>query len=93
MLQKGYTNSGQPLHHWLIEQATAKKYGLEWLANQPWNMKAFVSQSFHMRAGHGMNYMGQPGYGLVGQIWYGTPTWPFALLGSYGGRGIEEVAR
>jgi hypothetical protein len=75
MLKNGYVSSGEPLHHWAIPQSTAKKYGLEWLANQPWNLKKFTTHSMHMRAGHGMRYLGEPGYNKIGQLWYGTPTW------------------
>lgn len=45
----------------------------------------FPNQNIHMRAGHGMNYLGQPGYGALGQFWYGTPTW--FKLGTFSGGG------
>jgi len=90
LVGKGYAEAGQRVHHWAISQATGKKYGLEAIANQPWNLMTFSSQSLHMRAGHGLNYLGQQGYGVVGQLWSGTPTWPKALVGSYGGRLIGE---
>lgn len=89
MVKKGYARSGEPLHHWAVTQATAKKYGLEGVTNQPWNLVRFPTQSMHMRAGHGMNYLGQPGYGFLGQFWYGTPTWFKAGILSGGGRVIE----
>jgi hypothetical protein len=84
--KNGYAEKGQPVHHWLIHQSTAQKYGLEAFTNQPWNIMVFTSQSMHMRAGHGFNYLGQPGYGVMGRLWYGTPNWPKVLVGSYGGR-------
>lgn len=93
MLKRGYAESGQPLHHWALSQKTAKEKGLEWLANQPWNMKLFPNQSLHMRAGHGTAYQGLQGYGRLGQFWYGTPIWPKAVIGSYGSRTVEKVAR
>ncbi len=86
----GYAEAGQPVHHWAISQATAKQYGIEAITNQPWNLMTFSNQSLHMRAGHGLNYLGQPGYGVMGQLWFGTPIWPKAVVGSYGGRLIGE---
>jgi len=86
----GYAEAGQPVHHWAISQATAKQYGIEAFTNQTWNLMTFSNQSLHMRAGHGFNYLGQPGYGVVGQLWFGTPIWPKAVVGSYGGRLIGE---
>ncbi|PZV77584.1 RHS repeat-associated protein [Algoriphagus aquaeductus] len=87
--KKGYAESGQPVHHWAIHQSTAKKYGLEAVANQPWNLMTFPNQSLHFRAGHGLNYLGQPGYGALGQYWYGTPTWFKAGTISGGGRIVD----
>ncbi|MDM1552838.1 RHS repeat-associated core domain-containing protein [Empedobacter falsenii] len=89
MLKNGYAGKGEPLHHWAITQSTSKKYGLEAIANQPWNMVKFSNQSMHMRAGHGMNYLGQPGYNVIGQAWYGTPTWFKAGTFSTIGHGIQ----
>jgi hypothetical protein len=89
--KNGYAKAGQPVHHWAISQSTAKKYGIEAITNQPWNLKTFANQSIHMRAGHGYNYLGQPGFGTAGQLWYGTPIWPKAVIGSYGGRGAMGI--
>lgn len=89
--KNGYAKAGQPVHHWAISQSTAKKYGIEAITNQPWNLKTFANQSIHMRAGHGYNYLGQPGFGTAGQLWYGTPIWPKAVIGSYGGRGVMGI--
>jgi hypothetical protein len=86
----GYAEAGQPVHHWAVSQATAKQYGLEAVTNQPWNLMTFPNQSLHLRAGHGMNFLDKPGYGAFGQIWYGTPIWPKAVVGSYGGRIVIE---
>lgn len=86
MVNKGYAGTGEPLHHWAITQATAKKYGIEAISNQPWNLVKFSNQSMHMRAGHGLNYLGQPGYSMLGQFWHGTPTWFKAGIVSVGGR-------
>lgn len=86
----GYAEARQPVHHWAVSQATAKKYGLEAVTNQPWNLMTFPNQSLHMRAGHGMMFYGQEGYSVLGQLWFGTPIWPKAVIGSYGGRfGLE----
>jgi hypothetical protein len=43
-----------------------------------------------MRAGHGMMFYGKEGYGVLGQLWFGTPIWPKAVVGSYGGRFVIE---
>lgn len=87
--KQGYAEAGQPVHHWAVTQATAKKYGVESLTNQPWNLMTFPNQSLHIRAGHGLNYLGQPGYGALGQLWYGTPTWFKAGMFSGGGRIVD----
>jgi RHS repeat-associated protein len=86
MVNKGYAEAGEPLHHWAITQATAKKYGLEAVSNQPWNLVKFSDQSMHIRAGHGLNYLGQPSYGMLGQFLYGTPIWFKAGIISGSGR-------
>src|SRR5690606_2148243 len=49
MGKRGYAEAGQPVHHWAVPQATAKKYGVEGLTNQPWNLMTFPNQSLHMR--------------------------------------------
>ena len=89
MVKNGYAGKGEPLHHWLITQATAKKYGIQSVTNQPWNLLKFSNQSLHMRAGHGMNYLGQPGYNAVGQSLYGTPNWFKAGIISTIGHGTQ----
>ncbi|MEM9339597.1 MAG: DUF6443 domain-containing protein, partial [Bacteroidota bacterium] len=91
--KKGYAKTGQPVHHWAVSQATAKKYGIEAFTNQPWNLKTFTNQSIHMRAGHGVNYLGQPGYNIIGRLWYGTPIWPKAFIFSYGGRTVQSTIK
>lgn len=89
MSKKGYAKPGEPVHHWAVHQATAKKYGIEAVTNQPWNLMTFPNQSLHMQAGHGMNYLGQPGYGIMGQFWYGTPTWFKSGIISSGERVVD----
>jgi hypothetical protein len=93
MLKRGYAGANEPLHHWAISQKVAKRYGIESVTNQPWNLMKFTSQSMHMRAGHGMNFMRKPAYGTIGQLWHGTPTWSKSVVGSYGGRTIEQLNR
>ncbi len=92
-LKRGYTQPGQDLHHWFITQARARRYNLQWLANQPWNLLNFETHSLHMRAGHGQNFLGEAGYSLAGQLWFGTPIWFKAFVGSLGGREIQATAR
>lgn len=87
MLKHGYVSKGEPLHHFLLTQEMANKYGLEAFANQPWNLVRFSTQSMHMRAGHGTMYLGEEGFGMVGRFWYGTPTWYKAAGASGLGRG------
>ncbi len=86
-LKSGFAKPGQPLHHWLIHQnGPIGKYVPNAIKNQMWNLKPMPSASFHMRAGHGKNYLGQPGYGLLGRLHYGTPTWAKASVTSGIGR-------
>ena len=89
MLNKGYVKSGEPLHHWAISQATAKKYGLQSIANQPWNLMKFSTQAEHMRLAHGQMYNGIEGASALGQLYYGTPSWFIAGTISTGGRIVD----
>ncbi|TSD67271.1 hypothetical protein FFF34_007710 [Inquilinus sp. KBS0705] len=72
-------------HHWAISQKIAKQYGLEAVANQPWNIKLFADQATHMMLGHGQTYKGVEGASALGQLWYGTPTWFKAFTIGTGG--------
>lgn len=90
-LQKGFAKPNQPLHHWLIQQnGRFGKNVSNAIKNQMWNLKPFATASMHMRAGHGYNYLGKEGFGLLGQLYYGTPAWPKLVIGSYGGRLLGE---
>jgi len=80
--KRGYAQAGQPVHHWALTQSTARKYGLESISNQPWNLMPMQSQAMHT-AVHGW---GRNAYGPIGQFWYGTPTWFKASIFSGGGR-------
>jgi RHS repeat-associated protein len=81
--KNGYAESGQHVHHWAVHQATAKRYGLEAVTNQPWNLMPMPSATFH-RALHGYGNMN-----IAERMWYGTPTWFKAGLFSGGGRIID----
>lgn len=83
--KNGYAESGQHLHHWAVYQATAKKYGLEAVTNQPWNLMPMSSPAMHQSI-HGV---GPNAFGPIGQFWYGTPTWFKAGMFSGGGRIID----
>jgi RHS repeat-associated protein len=88
-LKSGFARPNQPLHHWLIQNnGPIGKYVPNAIKNQMWNYKSFTTQAAHTIYGHGKNYLGQPGANVLGQLWYGTPTWPKLFLGSYGGRGV-----
>lgn len=90
-LKSGFAKPYQPLHHWLIQQnGRIGKHVPNIVKNQMWNLKSFSTASMHMRAGHGYNYMGQKGFGIMGQLWYGIPEWPKLVIGSYGGRLLGE---
>lgn len=90
MVKNGYADAGEPLHHWAITQAVAKKYGVEAIANQPWNLTRFGSQASHMRWAHGQMYQGiqYPFANLLYPI-TSTPTWFKATVVSGGGRIIN----
>lgn len=76
-------------HHWLISQKMMERYPqLKPVGNQFWNIKTFSSHADHIRLAHGQTYGGLKGAGPLGQVWYGTPTWPKAVVGSYGGRAV-----
>ena len=91
-LKKGFAKPNQPLHHWLIHQkGLIGKHIPNGLKNQMWNLKSFSNASIHMRAGHGKSYLGQKGYGILGQMWYGIPDWPKLFISSFGGRGIISL--
>ena len=88
-LKRGYAGANQPLHHWAIPRNNWGKAVPNWFKNQPWNLKLFTSQSLHMRAGHGLNYLGQEGYSFFGRVWYGTPVWPKAAVGFCWDKGFK----
>lgn len=89
MLKKGYVGKGEPLHHWAITQSTAKKHGIEAIANQPWNLIKFSTQAKHMRLAHGQTYKGIEGATKLGQLYYGTPIWFKAATISTLGRIVD----
>ena len=89
--RRGYADKGERVHHWLIHNKTGKKYNIERFVNQPWNLKAFKTQSDHMRFGHGTKYRTIPPGSKFEQFRYGIPVWPKALGGSYIGRGVIEI--
>ncbi len=81
--------TGGSKHHWLISQKLMNRYPqLKPVGNQFWNIKTFSSHADHIRLAHGQTYGGLRGASPLGQIWYGTPTWPKAVIGSYGGRAV-----
>ncbi len=90
--KNGYAGAGQHVHHWAITQKFSKKYGLEAIANQPWNLKAipslgpFTSGTVH-RAVHGNSRVLQ--FNGLQQMWYGTPTWFKAGAFSTVGHGVQ----
>lgn len=93
MMKKGYAGAGEPLHHWAITQATAKKYGIQSIANQPWNLTKFPNQVSHMRWAHGKAYpsvgLGSiPGWQLLYPV-SSTPTWFKAGAFSTIGHGVQ----
>jgi hypothetical protein len=83
--KQGYAVSGQHVHHWAVSQATAKRYGLNSLTNQPWNLMPMRSPAFHQSV-HGL---GPNAFGPVGQFWFGTPTWFKATIFSGNYRAID----
>jgi hypothetical protein len=88
MNQRGYIGVK---HHWAISQKTGKKFGLESIVNQPWNIKLFRDQASHMRLGHGQTYKGVQGTNIFGQFWYGTPIWFKAGILGTGGEDEESL--
>lgn len=91
LFKRGYAKRGEHVHHWLIHQKTGKKYHIEWLVNQPWNLKTFKNRALHERFGHMHMFEGENPGNILQHIWYGTPMWPKATSGSYGGRLIYET--
>lgn len=91
LLKQGYAEKGQPVHHWAIHQEIGKKYNIEWLVNQPWNLKTFPDNATHIRFGHMKYYEGERPGNILQHVLYGTPIWPKATTGSYGGRMIYEI--
>jgi RHS repeat-associated protein len=79
--KNGQAAYGQPMHHWLVPQGTWGTKVPEWLKNQPWNLMGMPSTQFHNLL-HGA--YGE--FGKLEKIWYGSPGWAKALLGSGFGR-------
>ncbi len=89
-LKNGFTNPGEPLHHWLIHKnGPIGKHIPNAVKNQMWNLKTFSSQADHMVFGHGKNFLGRPGASFLQQLWVGTPTWPKLFTFSYGSRTVQ----
>lgn len=86
LLKHGHVKKGEPAHHWLIHREVGEKYNIEWFVNQPWNLKNFPTDSQHFRFGHGWKWKNLPPGMWYQRLWYGTPMWPKATSGSYGGR-------
>ena len=84
--KNGWAGKNEPMHHWLLHQKTINKHGLQWFGNQPWNLKVFKTRSEHFRFGHGWRYRKLKPGNEIQQLWYGTPSWPKNIIGSYGGR-------
>lgn len=90
ILKHNWAQKEKPVHHWLIQQQTAKKYGIEAFTNQPWNWVKFENQSLHMRFGHGVQYQGVLPGSTLQQFWYGTPHWFKIGTTNIGGHIIME---
>ncbi len=73
---------GQEMHHWAILQNGWGKYMPDWLKNQPWNLMGMPDAAFH-DALHGM---GEDPFNFAERLWYGTPNWLAAGMGSAAGR-------
>lgn len=91
LLKHKYVKADEPSHHWLIRRTVGKKKHIEWFVNQPWNLKTFPSAAEHFRYGHGWKWDNLPPGTWYQRLWYGTPMWPKATSGSYGGRLIYET--
>lgn len=91
-LKEGFAEPGKPLHHWFIHRnGPIGKSVPDGIKNQMWNLKLYKNQADHMVFGHGQNYLGREGAGVLGRLWYGTPTWPKLTILSYGGRGLNSI--
>lgn len=88
MLKKGWAEPGKPLHHWAIQNATGKKYGIEAIANQPWNLLQYSDDAAHITIGHGRNYLNVEAADAFTRFWYGNPNWFKAAGTSTVGRGV-----
>ncbi len=70
--------SGQNFHHWLLEQNRGLgEYVPDWIKNQRWNLMP-MERSLHTWLHNGA--------GTWEKLWYGTPTWFKAVVGSAFGR-------
>jgi len=77
----------QPVHHWLIEQnSRIGKNVPNAIKNQPWNTMPMASKELH-DAVHGK---GSLELNLAKRLWYGTPQWFKALIGSVTGRAVNS---
>jgi hypothetical protein len=83
----GRAKPGQPVHHWLIERnSEIGKNVPNAIKNQPWNTMPMDSRLLH-DAVHGK---GALELNLAERLWYGTPQWFKALVGSVTGRLIDS---
>jgi RHS repeat-associated protein len=73
---------GQQMHHWAIPQGGWGKYLPNWLKNQPWNLMGMPDAAFH----GGLHGVGPEAFDFGERLWYGTPNWLAAGMGSVAGR-------
>ena len=82
MLEKG-----QHGHHWLIPQKNTGVPAV--IRNHPLNILGMPGREVHGRL-HG-RYGGKPQFGLLGQLWHGTPRWSKVSAGSAVGHPITAA--
>ena len=67
----GFAKPGQHVHHWLIPRNGWGKCIPDFIKNRTWNLMPMPSQIFHNAIeGKGLEAMG-----LLGRLWFGSPTW------------------
>ena len=87
MGEHGLLEKYQHGHHWFIPQRWEKVP--EVIRNHPLNIKGMPSHEIHGRV-HG-RYGGKPQFGLLGQLWHGTPHWAKGAAGSAVGHPVAAA--
>jgi hypothetical protein len=89
MGDKGFLDSGQHGHHWLIPQNKWGKNVPDWIKNHPLNIKPMPDAVTHWRIDHRVG--GLPRFNPAQRYWFGTPDWLKVATGAAAGHAVDAA--